>query len=205
VRYAQLVILVLAAIVGTSFLGFAQERDRDRVCQRDNEPNRDTQSNSDAYQKGVQIGRSDAQHNRRPNPPSEKGQSDVDRRDYERGYRHGYSDTSNIKVIAGRQEYGIGGDGGHTLHKHSLGSVGIQQNNSIVWQSNGTANACVYFQVDNGPESIFAVSPSGTQGAPWISQGHQYVFILRDISGAELAKDQIDLRSPSASNRLGSP
>jgi hypothetical protein len=202
VRYAQLIILVLAVIAGTSFLGSAQERDRDRACQIYGDPNRAPQSNSDAYQKGVQAGRSDAQHNRRPNPLSEKGQSDLNRRDSEAGYRRGYSNT---QAIEDQQEYGPGGNGGRILHQHSSGSVGIQQNNSIVWQSNGTANACVYFKVDNAPESLFAMRPSGTQGAPWISQGHLYVFILRDRSGAELAKDQIDLRSPSASNRLGSP
>lgn len=202
VRHAQLVIFVLAVIAGTSFLGSAQENDRERACQSYSDPNRDPPSNSDAYRKGAQTGRSDAQHNRRPNPRSEKGQSDVDRRDYEAGYRRGYS---NSNAIADQQEYGRDGDGGYILHQRSSGSMGIQRNNSLIWQSNGTANACVYFKVDNGPERLFSVGPSGTQGVPWISEGHLYVFVLRDIGGTELARDRMDLRSPSASNRLGSP
>jgi Ca2+-binding EF-hand superfamily protein len=98
--------------------------------------------------------------------------------------------------VAGNVNRGYGGSGQSRLI--------IERNNNISWQSQETTNARVYTQKDNGPEQLFAEGRSGTQSAPWIEQGHLYVFLLRDVNGAELARDQIDLRSSSGGgNRRG--
>ena len=73
------------------------------------------------------------------------------------------------------------------------GTVSIGRDNNITWQ--GPVNGNVYVQVDNQPLKLFASGASGTQGAPWIQQGHVYIFILQDPNGNEVARDQVDLRS----------
>lgn len=78
-------------------------------------------------------------------------------------------------------------------YSNGQGTVNIGADNNITWQ--GPENAKVYVQVDNEAPKLFAAGSSGKQNAPWITQGHRYVFILNDASGYEIARDQIDLRS----------
>lgn len=88
---------------------------------------------------------------------------------------------------------------GHLLRP--AGSIIAQQNKSVVWQSVDTSDARVYVVVNDLPETLFAEGRSGTQLAPWISDGHKFTFILRDYSsgadGAELSRAILDL-SPGA-------
>jgi len=72
------------------------------------------------------------------------------------------------------------------------GSIRIGANNQVNWQ--GPENAKVYVQVDNGDQKLFASGTSGTQAAPWIQQGHVYVFVLKDANGIEIARAREDLR-----------
>jgi hypothetical protein len=73
------------------------------------------------------------------------------------------------------------------------GTISIGRDKNISW--NGPDNATVYVQVDNGTPKLFASGQSGTQVAPWITDGHIYTFVLRDASGNEIARDEIDRRS----------
>jgi len=72
------------------------------------------------------------------------------------------------------------------------GNVSIGRDNNIRWQ--GVENSTVFVQVDNEAPKLFAAATSGTQAAPWIVNGHVYVFILKDANGNEIARDQLDLR-----------
>jgi len=78
-------------------------------------------------------------------------------------------------------------------YSNGQGTVSVGADNNITWQ--GPENAKLYVQVDDEAPKLFAAGPSGTQNAPWITQGHRYVFILNDASGYEIARDQLDLRS----------
>jgi hypothetical protein len=42
-------------------------------------------------------------------------------------------------------------------------------------------------QTDDQTPVFFASGSSGTQGAPWMVEGHVYTFILLDDNGAEIA------------------
>src|SRR5262249_40059549 len=72
------------------------------------------------------------------------------------------------------------------------GTINIGADSNVSWQ--GPQNASVYVQVDNEAAKLFAAGASGTQAAPWIAEGHLYVFTLRDASGNEIARDLQDLR-----------
>ncbi len=72
------------------------------------------------------------------------------------------------------------------------GSITIGRDNNISWQ--GPENASVYVQVDSEAPKLFAAGQSGTEAASWIMQGHLYVFALKDASGNEVARDELDLR-----------
>jgi hypothetical protein len=72
------------------------------------------------------------------------------------------------------------------------GTVHIGRDNNISW--NGPNDSSVYVQVDGAQPKLFASGQSGTQAAPWIAQGHMYVFTLKDSNGNVLATDQEDLR-----------
>jgi len=73
-----------------------------------------------------------------------------------------------------------------------LGRINIGYDNNISWE--GPQNSAVYVLVDNEPPKLFAAGQSGTQAAPWITDGHLWVFVLRDANGNEIARDQQDLR-----------
>ena len=117
------------------------------------------------------------------------------------GSTWGY-DSQGIWVDRGcRAEFEVAGNSNPGYGNNGQNNLTIERNNNITWQSQGTTNASVYVQKDNEPEQLFARGRSGTQAAPWIEQGHLYVFSLRDVSGAELTRTQIDLRSSSGGNR----
>jgi ribosomal protein L24E len=134
---------------------------------------------SAAYSAGVRDGRYDADRNLPRNPRSNRWNTAVERRDYEAGYYRGYnpgydqSADNRYKPSAG-------------------GSITVGRDNNVSWQ--GPSNARVYVQSDNNPRQLFASGDSGTQLAPWIQNGHVYVFILVDNGGRELARDVLDLR-----------
>jgi hypothetical protein len=97
---------------------------------------------------------------------------------------HSQSYPSQGAYNTGREKPGF--------YNSGRGSITIGRDNNISWQ--GPENASVYVQVDNETPKLFAAGQSGTQAAPWITQGHIYVFVLRDASGNEVARDEQDLR-----------
>lgn len=97
---------------------------------------------------------------------------------------HSQSYPSQETYNAGRQKPGS--------YSSVRGSIAIGRDNNITWQ--GPGNASVYVQVDSEAPKLFAAGQAGTQAAPWIMQGHLYVFVLRDANGNEIARDQLDLR-----------
>jgi len=82
---------------------------------------------------------------------------------------------------------------GSTNYNSGSGSVTIRRDKNISWQAPNNG-ASVYVQVDNQAPKLFASGQSGTQPAPWIVDGHRYIFILRDANGSEIARDEQDLR-----------
>lgn len=115
-------------------------------------------------------------------------------------------DSRGIWVDHGcRADFAVSGGDNRGYDRSGQSRLTIEPNNNISWQSQGTTNARVYTQKDNGREQLFAEGRSGTQGAPWITQGHLYDFILRDVNGTELARNQIDLRPSSANYQRGYP
>jgi hypothetical protein len=116
----------------------------------------------------------------------------------------GYADRgSGSGSGSGYADRGTGySDSRNAPNSIASGSLTIQANNIIAWQTDA-ATARVYVVKDNKPEQVFAEGRAGSQGAPWIEQGHQFVFILRDLSGNELARQQLDLRSSSNQNQRG--
>jgi hypothetical protein len=96
-----------------------------------------------------------------------------------------YHQYNNDQSIAGmRQKPSHYSDG--------RGNVSIGSDKYISWT--GPDNSVVYIQVDDEVPTFFASGPVGTQGAPWMSEGHVYTFILMDARGNEIAHDQKDLR-----------
>jgi hypothetical protein len=73
------------------------------------------------------------------------------------------------------------------------GTVSIGADRFVSW--NGPQNGRVYVVVDNQAPKLFAAGASGSQAAPWMTDGHVYSFILQDANGNEIARDQQDLRS----------
>jgi hypothetical protein len=136
-----------------------------------------------AYQAGLRAGRADLNRGLSPNPNS-RYRSARDRADYEAGYNQAFDSRSAYNNT--RQKPGYYNNSGRW-------NVNIGRNNVISW--NGPENASVYVQMDNEAPKLFAGFASGSQAAPWISNGHQYVFMLRDARGNEIARDQVDLRS----------
>jgi hypothetical protein len=135
-------------------------------------------NDSAAYRAGVVAGRSDADRNLPMNMRSSRWTSAQDRSDYEAGYERGYR---------GYQDSAAGSNS-----TDNDASVLVDADNNITWQA--PTSARVYVQVDNRPLQLFAEGTSGTQAASWIEPGHVYIFILRDLSGNELARDRLDLR-----------
>ena len=121
------------------------------------------------------------------------------------GSTWGY-DARGIWVDRGcRAEFEVAGNINRGYWGNGQNRLTIEPNNNVSWQSQGTTNARIFLQKDNEREHLFAEGRSGTQAAPWIVQGHQYVFIMRDVNGAELARNQVDLRTSSGGNKRGYP
>jgi hypothetical protein len=78
-------------------------------------------------------------------------------------------------------------------YSNGRGTVSIGTDKFISW--NGPDNAVLYIQVDDQMPTFFASGPSGIQGAPWMTEGHVYTFILIDANGNEIARDQQDRRA----------
>jgi hypothetical protein len=210
-RYLRILALSVATLLGVSSWAVGQDWPG---TQRDRDADRDSLSNSPAFRQGKKQGESDALRNRRPNWRTTRWTDERSRRDYEMGYKTGYREASYGAYYGSGQTsgqidnrgyadrgsgYSGSGDGRNII---ASGSLTIQPNNIITWQTNA-ANARVYVVKDNKPEQLFGEGRVGSQGAPWIEQGHQFVFILRDINGNELARQALDLRSSSNQYQRG--
>ena len=77
-------------------------------------------------------------------------------------------------------------------YNNGSGTITIRRDNNVAWS--GPAGANVFVQVDNQAPKLFASGQSGTQAAPWITQGHLYTFILRDSTDTDIASDTLDTR-----------
>ncbi|MBI2815392.1 MAG: hypothetical protein HYX72_00485 [Acidobacteria bacterium] len=150
--------------------------------------NRGDVRNSTAFEEGMRAGQWDAQHNRQPRPRDDKWSNQRDRSDFEAGYNRGYQDAV-AGYGQGMEPYGQYGTPGYGESR-----VKINRDNTVSWQAPGLNRARVFLQVDNQPVKLFAEGKSGRQEAAWMKHGHVYTFILRDIDGTELARDQVDLR-----------
>jgi len=156
-------------------------------------------SNSAAYRAGLSAGRADVDRNRPRNLQNSRWNNPQDRRHYQAGYNDGYQYQGAYNT--GRQKPdGYYNNGQGNGQANGQGSVRIGRDNSVSWQ--GPPNTSLYVQVDNEAPKLFAAGQSGVQQAPWITQGHTYVFILRDQNGNEIARDQEDLRNFNR-NRFG--
>jgi len=139
-----------------------------------------TSSNSAAYQAGLRAGRADRDRNLARDPYNERYTTAQQRRDYEAGYNSGYGGQSSStdrypSAPAARANIDIGSD------------------NLIRWNAPETVR--VYVRVDNKARQLFAEGQTGVQEAPWIVRGHNYVFVVEDLNGNELARDVLDLRN----------
>ena len=149
-----------------------------------------------AYRQGVRDGQADLQRNVERNPRNNSFTSLQDRRDYIAGYHEGRQRDASI--------YNNGRYGGVDNRAGNRGyygpaSIQVMADKRVTWQA--PVEARVWVVEDNKPAQPFAEAPSGSQIAPWISNGHRYVFILRDANGSELARDELDLRQFSGNSR----
>src|SRR6266404_4043205 len=142
--------------------------------------NNNDYNNSAAYRAGLAAGRSDSDRNLARNSRTSRWTSAQDRRDYQTGYDRGYDGTANDTSI------------NNNSSSNGTGSIHVGSDNNVTWQA--PAAARVYVRADNDPEQLFADGQSGTQAAPWIMDGHTYLFMLRDQNGNEIARDRVDLR-----------
>src|SRR5262249_7686454 len=114
---------------------------------------------------------------------------------------NGRGDTSekiNNHRLGDHAEYA---NGRHKPRQYRSGS-GTDSVGADKWvRWSATSDSTVYMQIDNGTPVFFAAGPGGTQGAPWMTEGHLYTFILQDANGNELARDQLDLRSKQSRNQ----
>ena len=154
--------------------------------------NNNDYNNSAAYRAGLAAGRSDSDRNLARNSRTSRWTSAQDRRDYQTGYDRGYDGTANDTSINNNSSSSSSSSNG-------TGSIHVGSDNNVTWQA--PAAARVYVRADNDPEQLFADGQSGTQAAPWIMDGHTYLFMLRDQNGNEIARDRVDLRRSRRYNR----
>jgi len=133
---------------------------------------------SAAYQAGFRAGQADFERGLSRDPRNERYTSAQQRRDYEAGYNRGYTGTASSDQFPST---GV-----------TRASLEIGSDNMIRWNAPETVR--VFVRVDNNPRQLFAEGRSGTQEAPWISSGHNYLFTMVDMRGNELARDRLDLR-----------
>jgi len=163
----------------------------------------DQRSRSD-FEMGYKFGYRESSYSAYYGSDQTPGRDQPDGRNDYRGDNQrgdGYPDRGNGNAGgSGYNDRGNGNSDSRNAPNNSVsGGLTIQPNNMITWQTNAP-NARVYVMKDNKPEQVFAEGRTGSQGAPWIEQGHQFVFILRDTNGNELARQQLDLRSPATNN-----
>ncbi len=75
---------------------------------------------------------------------------------------------------------------------NGAGTISIRRDNNVTWS--GPTGSNVFVQVDNQAPKLFASGQSGTQAAPWITQGHLYTFVLKDSTDTDIASDSLDTR-----------
>jgi hypothetical protein len=107
-------------------------------------------------------------------------------------YRNGthYHSTYNDNQAANRFKPGY--SNGTRAYSNGTGTISIRRDNNIAWS--GPIGSSVYVQMDNQAPKLFASGQSGTQAAPWITQGHLYTFTLRDSTDTDIASDTLDTR-----------
>jgi hypothetical protein len=88
--------------------------------------------------------------------------------------------TSGLGYARGRQEQG------NFSYSNGSGNVSVDSDKWISW--NGPDDSTVYMQIDDEAPAFFASGSAGIQGAPWMTEGHVYTFILRDRNGNEIAR-----------------
>jgi Kelch motif len=59
----------------------------------------------------------------------------------------------------------------------------------ISWSTQDVSSAEVRLRVGGSPEQLFTAGTSGSVPAPWISNGHQFLFLLYDASTGQLLDD----------------
>jgi hypothetical protein len=124
--------------------------------------------------------------------PLEVGAPDISYSRDGRRFRGNYPRASDI---AYDNQEGQSYDGPATLF--------VTDNNWVNWRAPENVN--IYVRVDNGRPQLFGRGPSGSQNAYWLSDGHVYTFVMRDDSGQELTRRDIDLRGSNYNrqNRYG--
>ncbi len=108
------------------------------------------------------------------------------------------SERINNHRLGDQAEY-AGGRQKPGQYSRGSGTVSVGTDKWVRWSA--TSDSTVYMQIDNGTPVVFAAGPGGTQGAPWMTEGHLYTFILQDANGNEIARDQLDLRSRQSRNQ----
>ena len=83
-----------------------------------------------------------------------------------------------LTYASGRQESGN--------YSNGSGTISVDTDKWVSW--NGPNDSTVYMQTDDEPPAYFAYGSAGTQGAPWMTEGHVYTFILQDANGTEVAR-----------------
>ncbi len=104
----------------------------------------------------------------------------------------------NNHRLGDHEEY-AGGRQKPDQYTSGSGTVSVGADKWVRWSA--TNDSTVYMQTDNGTPVFFAAGSGGTQGAPWMTEGHVYTFILQDADGNEIARDQLDLRSRQFHNQ----
>jgi len=121
-----------------------------------------------------------------------------------RRYREGYpvsqingnpgnGKTNGLGIGNGNGNNGNNGNNGRGNNGVGNGNVRIGRDNRVSWQA-PTSDARVFVLVDNEPRKLFAQAQSGTESAPWITEGHRYIFVLVDSNNREIGRDELDLR-----------
>jgi hypothetical protein len=138
-----------------------------------------TTAASNAYQAGLDDGRSDRSRNVPFDANNNRWRTAQERRDYEAGYQRGYNE-------------GFTSSNTYSNSPRGRATVDIGNDNRVRWQA--PAPSRVFVQVDNNRRQLFAEGQSGSQYAQWITPGHVYVFVVEDMNGNEIARDRLDLR-----------
>src|SRR3974390_3397363 len=69
-------------------------------------------------------------------------------------------------------------------YSNGRGIVSVDTDKWVSWS--GPSDSTVFIQVDDETPAFFASGSAGVQGAPWMTEGHVYTFILQDVNGSEI-------------------